>query len=511
MRKYLALPVHMKLSYARQIKTENRNLLREQMKEEEDGNNVERLHRLKEKKVQPSSSAPRKALIKRGNIKKESTLDYITKQQEIFRQEYCKLEKQREIKRLEDAFVTEERKLKQAEQELEDTAHLFEEYLKENEQKAVEAIKIAEQETKSKQEKIAEIKRLNNEIWTIKREISKDEETLREYKVYKDFLYKLSPPEWQEAQRAKALESKVLSEKDVLSREKYKETESKSGLKPCLERKASGCKLPPIGDPRLSSRQSIQSLAQSKKLNAVSKLDSSSMEFEDEPELYFSEPQQLLDLLTQLKEQVLFLMENCAETEEALGELHLPLDMSKKKMAQNEEQLTSKISIMTENIEREQERVAELKLKVDLFNNCKLTTDQDRVLEELGRKVEEVYRCCVADKKGKLTAVQMLEHIEAHVFLLLENLEGIRKETLERAVRLKNDERRVKQQEEKLQQQRDHQQERLRKASERAHSDIKKTSGKKLMLRSKPIVQKVKFDKVKNIAEKDDIDAYFFS
>lgn len=33
--------------------------------------------------------------------------------------------------------------------------------------------------------------------------ISKFEDTLQEYKLYRDFLFKLSPPEWQEKHRAK--------------------------------------------------------------------------------------------------------------------------------------------------------------------------------------------------------------------------------------------------------------------------------------------------------------------
>lgn len=34
------------------------------------------------------------------------------------------------------------------------------------------------------------------------------EETLIDYKRYKDLLFKLSPPEWQEAQKTKALKAK---------------------------------------------------------------------------------------------------------------------------------------------------------------------------------------------------------------------------------------------------------------------------------------------------------------
>lgn len=46
-------------------------------------------------------------------------------------------------------------------------------------------------------------------------ELTKFEEILVDYKRYKELLLKLSPPDWQEAQRAKALKAKVLSDKDT--------------------------------------------------------------------------------------------------------------------------------------------------------------------------------------------------------------------------------------------------------------------------------------------------------
>lgn len=45
-------------------------------------------------------------------------------------------------------------------------------------------------------------------------EIAKFEEILTDYKTYKELLFKLSPPEWQEAQRTKASKANVLSDKD---------------------------------------------------------------------------------------------------------------------------------------------------------------------------------------------------------------------------------------------------------------------------------------------------------
>lgn len=47
-------------------------------------------------------------------------------------------------------------------------------------------------------------------------EITKFEEILVDYKRYKELLFKLSPTQWQEAQRAKAMEAKVPSDRDTV-------------------------------------------------------------------------------------------------------------------------------------------------------------------------------------------------------------------------------------------------------------------------------------------------------
>lgn len=53
---------------------------------------------------------------------------------------------------------------------------------------------------------------------------------------------------------------------------------------------------------------------------------------QDEPELYFTEPQQLLDLVTQLREQNLSLIQNCTRGEETVEELRRVMETTKKKM-----------------------------------------------------------------------------------------------------------------------------------------------------------------------------------
>ncbi len=63
----------------------------------------------------------------------------------------------------------------------------------------------ADAETKSKLEKVQEIKRLNNEIASIKNELAKYEEQLEDCRKYKEFLDKLTPAEWFEEQKQKVL------------------------------------------------------------------------------------------------------------------------------------------------------------------------------------------------------------------------------------------------------------------------------------------------------------------
>lgn len=52
-----------------------------------------------------------------------------------------------------------------------------------------------------------------------------------------------------------------------------------------------------------------------------------------EPQLYFTDPQQLLDLLTELEKQNLNLIQNTQDTEESLQEFRITMDNTRKKMS----------------------------------------------------------------------------------------------------------------------------------------------------------------------------------
>ncbi|XP_069045543.1 cilia- and flagella-associated protein 100 isoform X2 [Lepisosteus oculatus] len=507
------LKIHEKTTYAGRMNTK-RVETRRAMKEGEemttkDKNEREALLALKD------DPTWKLAMTRDRNIERESINEFISKKREMFLLQYSLAVKRDEIRKLDEVAAAEESKLEKAEQFLEDDAAMFDEFLKENDKNSVEAIKIAEQEAKVKLEKVAEKKRLSAKIVSIKSDISKYEDILKEYMTYKEFLLKLSPKEWQQKYEEKHRKNKQaraeLKNKEVRATHSDKRMDSRSSN----VTQQGGREVTSVRDSRMSSRHSLKPSSSSRKLSSRSQIDedNSSDDAVEEPELYFTEPQQLLDILTELEEQNLSLIQNSRETEEALEEFKHTMVNTQKKMDQETEILKQQIDILKQTIEREKERAAELELKARLFSFGQYKSeDQDDMMETLGRKVEEVYRTCIGDNEANLSTLQMLASIEGRLDELFENIEMIPREKVQLAERAKEKERRLKLREEKIKMQKQHQEERLRKALERAQVDIKKPAGKRLMFRSQPPARKVKENKDQDITDKEkEEQLYFFT
>ncbi|XP_076870260.1 cilia- and flagella-associated protein 100 isoform X2 [Brachyhypopomus gauderio] len=492
--------------------SELRKTLREDLEEEEECT-PNRKHTTA--RLLQDTEACKVIMTRDHNIGKETTREFLNRKREMFYLEHALAVKTGEIQQLEEMANHEERKLAKAEQLLEEDTNLFDEFLKENDRNSAEAIKIAEQETKAKLDKVAEIKRITAKMVAIRSDISKYEETLQEYKLYKDFLFKLSPPEWQDIQREKkrGLVPKTTSRNECEGKSRETQKGKKTPLSHRRREKRSytgSGELPPLRTPRAPSRRSVKSTSQSGKMGSPSDTDSS--EYEEEPELYFTDPQQLLDLLSELEEQNLSLIQNSQETEESLEEFKQTTEQTRKNMEHEANQLKRQIDVMTEAIQRENKRTAELELKARLFNFGQYKAEEDSTLDALGRKVEEVYQSCVGDSEANLSTLQMLTAIESKLGELLENMEVIPADRLAMAERAKEKERRLRLRDEKIHQQKQHQEERTKKAMERAQAEIKRTSGRKLRPRSQPPAPKLKNNQHDDIADKEKEEhLYFFT
>ncbi|KAL5014450.1 hypothetical protein ScPMuIL_008720 [Solemya velum] len=453
------------------------------------------------------------AVTRDRHVEKESLAEYISKKREMFLVQYSLGVKRDEMRKLEEIAQAEERKLELAEQYLEEDAAMFDEFLKENDKNSVEAIKIAEAETKAKLEKVSEIKRINAQMMNIKSEISKNEDTLKEYQLYRKFLEYLTPEEWRNdknsAKQKKRDEKRKEKEKNMLNVKK-----SGSDLSEKPERTDSK------GRKRVTGR-ALQSTQRSSSVTKQPDTDSmmsgateqSDEESSDEElDLFFKDPQQLLDIFSELEEQNLSLIQNSQETEETLEEMRQQKKQTRQKKEKETQNLKEQIDKLNVTITREKEKSADLQMKAKMFSYGEFKAeDQEKMLSQLNRKVEDVYRSCIGDNEANISTLQMLTNIENRLEELFEQIETMPQEKVEAAEKAKEKERRLKLREEKIEQQRLHQEERVRRALERAKAEPKKKTGRRLVFRSEPPRHKKKEEDGADQASKEEEEyAYFF-
>ncbi|XP_045165036.1 cilia- and flagella-associated protein 100-like isoform X2 [Mercenaria mercenaria] len=469
------------------------------------------------------------AVTRDRHVEKESLAEYIAKKREMFLVQYSLGVKRDETQKLEEIAQAEERKLELAEQYLEEDAAMFDEFLKENDSNSAEAMRIAETETKAKLEKVAEIKRINANMMAIKSEISKYEDTLKEYQMYRNFLENLTPPEIKkdidERRSKKRAERRAEREKvkaaqrttsDLVQEKVDTKSKKRSGKHPDVAKKGSATK-------RTAEQEST-----------VSTVTESDDDSDEDLELFFTDPQQLLDIFAELEEQNLSLIQNSQETEEALEEMKQTIKVTKQKMEKETSILKEQIDKLNTQIRKEEKRAEELKIKAKMFSYGEFKQeDQEKMLAQLNKKVEEVYRSCIGDNEANISltgakgqklniktdwelilenTLQMLTNIENRLEELFEQIETMPQDKVEAAEKAKEKERRLKLREEKMEQQRLHQEERVRKALERAKAEPKKQTGRKLVFRSEPPRHKKKEDDRNDQQSKEEEElAYFFT
>jgi hypothetical protein len=198
-------------------------------------------------------------------------------------------------------------------------------------------------------------------------------------------------------------------------------------------------------------------------------------EDERDLELYFKDPQELLDIFLELEEQNLSLIQNSQDTEEALEEMKQTINKTKIKMERETEMLKKQIASLNDEIKKEMEKEADLKLKASYFNFGEFENEeQEHMLKELHDKVERVYINCIGSNEANITTLQMLTNIENRLEELFQRIEQMPPDKVEEAEKAKEKERRLKQREERIIEQKKNQEERIRKALERARAEPKK-------------------------------------
>ncbi|KAJ3072962.1 Coiled-coil domain-containing protein 38 [Podochytrium sp. JEL0797] len=458
---------------------------------------------------------------------KENLHDFIAKKREMFLVQYALGVKRQEMRKLEEIAQAEEQKLLDDEKALEEDAAKFDAFLKENDKNSVEAIKKAELETKAKLEKIQEIKKLNVQIMTIRSDMSKNEDQLKDLQKYRQFLDKLTPKEFFEEnaklKKPKYLESnkKPASENGTGSAGGRFSTLAANGPKSVVVRGKKNSKSPKLrGDTDGSAAEAAEEANTPATANTNEDDEAAEEEFDfdddywtnsdDEALLYFKTPQQLLDLFSELEENNLALIQNCQETEETLEELKQKIVETEQRMEKETQSLTQQIEFLNTAIEREEDKAKQLEERAKMFSNGLVGVEsQEKLLEDLNHKVKEVYRKCIGDSDANLNTLQMLTNIENKLEQLFETIENMPRDKVEQAEKTKDKERRRRLREEKMETQRLLQEKRVQIALERAKAPVKKKVGKPVVFRSAPPQKKKKKEEFTKKKEEEDLEYYF--
>uniref|UniRef100_A0A7S3B2T8 Uncharacterized protein n=1 Tax=Haptolina ericina TaxID=156174 RepID=A0A7S3B2T8_9EUKA len=230
-------------------------------------------------------------------------------------------------------------------------------------------------------------------------------------------------------------------------------------------------------------------------------------EDEEDSPMYFKEPQQLLDIFTALEESNLFLIQNSQETEEALEELKAKFADTRQRMEAESAGLKAQIDTLKGSIRQEEDKGRAL---LDRAGKKSGMQEQEMTLDELNRKVAEVYRAIFSEADNSLGTLQMLTNIEARLEELLSIIDSMPKEEVELAERQKERERRARVREAKQALAAKQQEERIQRSIRRSQEPVRRRVGKPVMFRSQPIQRKKKAvdEGEKKIDEEDDVNFY---
>ncbi|XP_008255130.2 coiled-coil domain-containing protein 38 isoform X1 [Oryctolagus cuniculus] len=335
-----------------------------------------------------------------GADTKKTVREFIKDQRDRFLLEYALLTKRNTIEKFEKHIATKEGQLVKAEKKLQNDAMAFEEFLRENDQRSVEALKIAAQETINKLQVTAELKKASMDVQAVKSEIAKTEFLLREYIKYGFFLLKLSPKHWQMQQALKRTQAskskeevvlpKLLTKFSISSNKREGTPDESEGMLLSGEGRRSQGK--PRKRPTLNPEPKKSSM--SNRPESISSEDSleffldEDVDFDLEPELYFKEPEELLQVLMELEEQNLTLVQYSQDVDENLEDINKRERMIQEKINSNVDFLLEQKAMLKANCVREEEKAAELELRSRLFSFGEFNSEAQGHSHLLGQKRE---------------------------------------------------------------------------------------------------------------------------
>ena len=205
--------------------------------------------------------------------------------------------------------------------------------------------------------------------------------------------------------------------------------------------------------------------------------------------MYFTEPEQLLRVFTQLEEQNLFLIQSVRGAEETLQSVKAKHVSIKEQMDAETSTLRGQIAQLQQAIDAEERKGERLMRQLQSGNEGDDNTIE-KELTELTKRVTEVYLECGFAHDPSISVLQMLTNIESKMEEYFTAIDALPAEVVADLEKQKEKERRRLAREEKMRQQKREHEVRFQRALERARAPAHKKTGKPVMFRSRLVKKK---------------------
>ena len=430
-------------------------------------------------------------IFEQSSTKKESMSELIEKKREMFFIQMSINTKREEIEKLNECARQKEIDLAKKEEMLEDDKIRFDAFLKENDKKACDMARLAEKEAKATQEINQEIKRISKQIQICQAEINKGQMELEVREKYKTFLDELSPPGWfEDQQKFKEARQLQRQQKRILLRKEQWRDEQRLKADELARKQVDELEI------SLKQQRRRRKAKEKKKPEETVSPELVEPDFEDEPitssdeelQIFFKEPQQLLQKCSAYEEENIFLINTKHEADQTLDGLRRQFDEINCQIRNNPE-LDHSISDLRTCIQEEEDKIKEtnkISQKASEYMPC---DEAENFLNIIREKVKEVFiHCGLGDPGSKPHVLKMLENLEGYLHEIVLSLKNLPTHYILQAEKSKGKRRRDIKREAKQAAIKKAQEERNRKMIERSLQPPKQRKGKPVSLAVKALV-----------------------
>lgn len=454
------------------------------------------------------ATKPAVGLVEPLRKSEKDTRTYVQKKREVFLAHMACDNKRQEIVRLDQMAKAREDTLATSQQILDEDAKKFEIFLQGQILRAQQVTRDSEQKSKEKMDRLAKIKQIKQQIAGLQSESGKLREVRDECARYQDFLEKLTPQEWKEQQKQIKLDRKArrkarwIEERLRYTRERIKEEEK--FMEKAVQEEVEAQKRRAGRSRRSQEEEDLvqkQRERDSRKKKMYRKLEEEERRLaaeyievssDEDFEMYFKDPRQLMDSFTELEEVNLYLIQSSQETEQQVDEIRHTFEHMQKDMGGKVQALNDQIKQLRQSIAQEKKRRDDLRRS---HSEKASTMVQDKKLGILTSKVQEIFTGCNLASDNYPDTLQMLGSIESKVEDLIQGLDEAYLQDSEMVMKLewqKERERRDRVRENRSKEQMEKQEERLTTSLQRSQKPVFKKAGKQVMYRSPPLRQETK-------------------